>query len=119
LTSDGFLALDTLPESVIIVGGSFIGIEIATFLAELGAKVTIVELLDGLLPHEDREADDLIRHDLIRLGVAIHTSTRMEAIEETSNGVLLKANQNAKPLELTADASLCVRAGNRSCMQKN
>ena len=106
LTSDGFLALDTLPESVIIVGGSFIGIEIATFLAELGAKVTIVELLDGLLPHEDREADDLIRHDLIRLGVAIHTSTRMEAIEETSNGVLLKANQNAKPLELTADCVL-------------
>ena len=106
LTSDGFLALETLPEAVIIVGGGFIGIEIATFLAELGVRVTIVELLDGLLPHEDREADDLIRHDLIRLGVAIHTSTRMEAIHETSSGVSLKANQNAKHIELTADCVL-------------
>ncbi|MGZ3593312.1 MAG: dihydrolipoyl dehydrogenase [Syntrophales bacterium] len=106
LTSDGFLALETLPASIITVGGGFIGIEIATFLAELGVNVTIVELLDGLLPHEDREADDLIRHDLIRLGVAIHTSTRMEAIEETSNGVSLKALQNAKQLELTADCVL-------------
>ena len=106
LTSDGFLALETLPEAIIIVGGGFIGIEIATFLAELGVRVTIVELLDGLLPHEDREADDLIRHDLIRLGVAIHTSTRMEAIEETSSGVSLKANQNAKHIELTADCVL-------------
>jgi dihydrolipoamide dehydrogenase len=106
LTSDGFLVLETLPETIIIVGGGFIGIEIATFLAELGVNVTIVELLDGLLPYEDREADDLIRNDLIRLGVAIHTSTRMEAIQETSNGVSLKANQNAKQLELTADCVL-------------
>ena len=103
LTSDGFLALETLPEAVIIVGGGFIGIEIATFLAELDVNVTIVELLDGLLPHEDREADDLIRHDLIRLGIAIYTSTQMEAIQETSNGVSLKANQGAKQVELTAD----------------
>jgi dihydrolipoamide dehydrogenase len=80
-----------MPETIIIVGGSFIGVEIATFLAELGVGVTIVELLDGLLPCEDREADDLIRHDLIRLGVTIYTSTRMEAIGETSKGVSLKA----------------------------
>jgi dihydrolipoamide dehydrogenase len=103
LTSDGFLVLETLPETIIIVGGGFIGIEIATFLAELGVNVTIVELLDGLLPHEDREADDLIRHNLIRLGIAIYTSTQMEAIQETSNGVSLKANQGAKQVELTAD----------------
>ena len=106
LTSDGFLALETMPETIIIVGGSFIGVEIATFLAELGVKVTIVELLDGLLTCEDREADDLIRHDLIRLGVAIYTSTRMEAVEETSKGVLLKAEQDAKQIELSADCVL-------------
>jgi len=106
MTSDGFLVLETLPETIIIVGGSFIGIEIATFLAELGVKVTIVELLDGLLPCEDREADDLIRHDLIRLGVAIYTSTRMETIEETRNGVSLKAVQDARQIELSADCVL-------------
>ncbi|HUH66117.1 MAG TPA: dihydrolipoyl dehydrogenase [Syntrophales bacterium] len=106
LTSDGFLGLETLPKSAIIVGAGFIGIEIATFMAELGVSVTIVELLDGLLPLEDREADDLIRHDLIRLGVAIHTSTRMEMIEETGSGVLLTAKEGDKRLELSAECVL-------------
>jgi dihydrolipoyl dehydrogenase len=105
-TSEGFLALETLPETIIIVGGGFIGIEIATILAELGVRVTIVELLDELLPYEDRETDDLIRNNLIRLGVAIFTSTRMEAIQETSNGVSLKGNRGTEQIELSADCVL-------------
>lgn len=103
LTSDSFLGLETLPESIIIVGGSVIGIEIATFLAELGVNVTIVELLDRLLPYEDIEADDLIRHDLIRLGVVIHTSARMETLSETPNKAHLKATKDKQALELSAD----------------
>ncbi len=103
LTSDSFLALDKLPESIIIVGGSVIGIEIATFLAEVGVRVTIVELLDRLLPCEDIEADDLIRHDLIRLGVTIYTSARMEAVAENSDKVHVKALQNEQLLELNAE----------------
>ncbi len=106
LTSDSFLLLETLPKTFIIVGGGFIGIEIATFLAELGLKVTIVELLDGLLPHEDREADDLVRHDLIRLGCTIYTSTQMETIEEIGDSVSVKVNQDGKQIELVAECVL-------------
>lgn len=106
LTSDGFLALETLPESVIIVGGSVIGVEFATFLAELGVQVILVELLDQILPNEDEEAADFLRRELSRLGIAIHTSTYVEAIDETSDGVHLKATQNGQNLEWMAGYAL-------------
>ncbi|MEN6319181.1 MAG: dihydrolipoyl dehydrogenase [Syntrophaceae bacterium] len=106
LTSDGFLALETLPASVIIVGGSVIGVEFATFLAELGIQVILVELLDRILPNEDEEAADFLRRELTRLGIAIHTSTYVEAIEETSDGVCLKATQNGQIHEWTAGYAL-------------
>ena len=106
LTSDGFLTLETLPSSVIIVGGSVIGVEFATFLAELGVQVILVELLDRIIPNEDEDAADFLRHELTRLGVAIHTSACVTAIEETSDGVRLKATQNGQDLELTADYAL-------------
>ncbi|MCX6225888.1 MAG: FAD-dependent oxidoreductase, partial [Bacteroidia bacterium] len=50
LTSDGLLNLNSLPSSIIIIGGSVIGVEFATFFAELGSKVTIVEILDRIIP---------------------------------------------------------------------
>jgi len=106
LTSDSFLALETLPESVIIVGGSIIGVEFATFLAELGVKVTIVELLDRIIPNEDEEAAGFLRQELTRLGITIHTSARMETLQEIPDAVLMKAIQNTQVLELKADYAL-------------
>ena len=106
LTSDGFLALETLPSSVIIVGGSVIGVEFATFLAELGVQVILVELLDRIIPNEDEDAADFLRHELTRLGISIHTSACVTAIEETSDGVRLKATQNGQDLEWTAGYAL-------------
>ena len=60
LTSDDILQVNSLPESIIIIGGSFIGVEYATVFAELGVKVVLVELLDRILPLEDEEAADLL-----------------------------------------------------------
>ena len=51
LTSDTFLQLTTLPKSMVIIGGSVIGVEFATFLAELGVPVQIVEILPAILPY--------------------------------------------------------------------
>ncbi|MCX5844764.1 MAG: dihydrolipoyl dehydrogenase [Deltaproteobacteria bacterium] len=106
LTSDGFLALETLPESVIIVGGSVIGVEFATFLAELGVKVALVELLDRILPLEDKDAAEFLRQELTRLGITIHTAANVESLRETPDGVHLKATHNMQDLEITADLTL-------------
>ncbi|HRS98136.1 MAG TPA: FAD-dependent oxidoreductase, partial [Smithella sp.] len=103
LTSDGILNLNTLPESIIIVGGSVIGVEFATFFAELGAKTTIVEILDRIIPLEDQECADLVKQELARLGVAIHTSTQLENLKDTGSSVQVTARKDGKPLEMNAD----------------
>jgi dihydrolipoamide dehydrogenase len=106
LTSDGFLTMETLPQSVIIIGGSAIGVEFATFLAEMGVKTTILEILDRLVPQEDEEASDALTRELARLGIDVHTSAQLKSLSETSQGVHLEAVKNAKRIELTADYAL-------------
>jgi dihydrolipoamide dehydrogenase len=106
LTSDGILNLNMLPASIIIVGGSVIGVEFATFFTELGAKVTIVEILDRIIPLEDQECADLLKQELTRLGVSIHTSTKLESLKDTGTGVSMTAQKEGKPLELSADHAL-------------
>jgi dihydrolipoamide dehydrogenase len=106
LTSDGILDLNIRPSSIIIVGGSVIGVEFATFFAELGSIVTIVEILDRIIPLEDQECADLLRQELIRLGVAIHTATKLESLKDTGSGVVMQAQKDGKPLEMSADYAL-------------
>jgi len=106
LTSDGFLQMDVLPENMIIVGGSVIGVEFATLLAELGVKVTLIELLGQLLPYEDEDAAAVVKQELVRLGVVIHTSTGLQEIRETADGVQAMVAQQGRDFELRADAAL-------------
>ena len=106
LTSDGILNLNLLPASIVIVGGSFIGVEFATFFAELGVQVNLVELLEQILPNEDQETVDLLRQDLIRLGINIHSSTKLESLKDTDSGVVVQAEKNGEQLELNADYAL-------------
>ena len=106
LTSDDILNINTLPESIIIVGGSFIGVEYATVFAELGVKVIMVELLDRILPLEDQEAADLLHQELVRSGIAIHTSTKLISLKDTENGVFMQAQKNGEQLEIPASCAL-------------
>jgi dihydrolipoamide dehydrogenase len=106
LTSDGILNLNSLPSSIIIVGGSVIGVEFATFFAELGAKVTIVEILDRIIPLEDQECADLLKQELTRLGIVMHTSTKLEILKDTGSSVAMVAQKDGKPLEINADYAL-------------
>jgi dihydrolipoamide dehydrogenase len=106
LTSDGILNLNTLPSSMTIVGGSVIGVEFATFFAELGTKVTIVEILDRIIPLEDQECADLLKQELARLGVSINTSTKLESLKDTGNSVVMVAQKDSNQLEISADYAL-------------
>lgn len=109
LDSQDVLAIDTLPPSIIIVGGGAIGVEFATFMAECGVKVTIVELMKQILPYEEQEAAIFLKNELSKLGITIHTSTRMESMTEADNAVHLKAQSAEGILELMADyALICV-----------
>jgi dihydrolipoamide dehydrogenase len=99
LTSDGLLSLRTLPASLLIVGGSVIGVEFATLFAELGVRVTLIEMVGQILPGEEGEAAALLAQELKKLGVAVHTGMRMESIRETGSGVQLLAVPDAPGVE--------------------
>jgi dihydrolipoamide dehydrogenase len=55
MTSDGALALEDVPDTMLVIGGGYIGLEMGTVYAQLGTQVSVVELLDGLLPGADRD----------------------------------------------------------------
>jgi dihydrolipoamide dehydrogenase len=91
LTSDGLLSLQTLPGSLLIVGGNVIGVEFATLFAELGVRVTLIEMMERILSGEEAEAAALLTQELKKMGVVVHTGMRMETIRETGAGAELLA----------------------------
>ena len=106
LTSDDILNINTLPESIIIVGGSFIGVEYATLFAELGVKVILIELLERILIYEDEEAVQFLHQELTSAGIALHTSTKLLSLKDTDNGVVMQAQKNAEQLEMRSSSAL-------------
>lgn len=80
VTSDEVLAQTALPESAVIIGGGVIGLEFATLYATLGCKVTILEMLDVILPNADQEIAAIVRGAIERLGVSLETGARVTEI---------------------------------------
>lgn len=87
LTSDDVLALNELPESIVIAGGGVIGLEFATMFASLGVKVTIVEMIPELLPGIDRDIVKAIQTRLKRRKCDIFTGARITELKETEKGI--------------------------------
>ncbi|MBM2833361.1 MAG: pdhD [Candidatus Brocadiaceae bacterium] len=86
LTSDDILLQEEIPKSIIIAGAGAVGIEFAYLFNILGSKVAIVELLDDVLPAEDKEIRATLRKILTKRGVDILTNTSLEKVE-VDNGV--------------------------------
>ena len=83
LTSEVLFSQDKLPETLLIIGGGPIGIELAQMLAKLGVKCTIVELMDSILYGVvETEFISIISNQLASLGVDIHTSAKVQEINK-------------------------------------
>jgi dihydrolipoamide dehydrogenase len=80
ITSDEALALERLPESLVIVGGGVIGCEFASIMAAFGVKVTIVEMLESLIPNLDREVSASLRLQLKKKGIAVLTGAAVQEV---------------------------------------
>ena len=91
ITSDEALKLTKLPASVFILGGGYIGCEFASIFAQLGgAQVTMVEMLDPLLPNLDPDIAAEITKALKKLKVKVFTGMKMESVAATGSGVVAK-----------------------------
>ncbi len=78
---------DRLPKSLLVVGSGAIGIEFASFYHELGAQVTVLEVLDRVLPVEDEEISALLQKSLEKQGLSIHTGASLEGLTPGSDSV--------------------------------
>ena len=76
-----------MPTELLVIGSGAIGIEFASFYADLGAKVTVVELLDRVVPIEDAEVSAQLAKSLQRQGLTIHTSAGVESLKAGAKGV--------------------------------
>ena len=75
------LKLDDVPKSIAIVGGSVSGCEFASLFSQLGAEVHLIEMLDGIVPTEDKEIASKLTSELKNSGINILTNSPVEAIE--------------------------------------
>ena len=76
-----------IPKSLIVMGSGAIGIEFASFYRTLGADVTVVELMDRVLPVEDAEISGLARKAFEKQGMKIQTGAKVDKVEKGSDGV--------------------------------
>jgi len=111
LDSTEALELAEVPRSMVIVGGGVIGVEMATIYATLGCEVTIVELLDQILPMMDDELTAIVRAKLEADGIRIHTSSRVLAVEP-GQPATVRVEIDGQPTGLPADKVL-VSVGRR------
>jgi dihydrolipoamide dehydrogenase len=78
---------EKMPKSVLVVGSGAIGIEFASFYRNMGAQVTVVEVLDRVLPVEDAEVSEFARRAFVKQGMKIHTSATVEALKKGRGSV--------------------------------
>ena len=79
-----------MPTELLVIGSGAIGIEFASFYADLGAKVTVVEMLDRVVPVEDAEISDFLAKQLKKQGMTVLTSAGVESLKVDAKGVTAK-----------------------------
>jgi dihydrolipoamide dehydrogenase len=106
ITSTEAMSLSEQPKELIVIGAGAIGIEFAYFYSVLGTKVTVIEMLDHILPVEDAEVSQTLEKNFKKRGIDIYTKTMVEKAEVKGNRVLVTINQNGQKKELSADKVL-------------
>ena len=79
-----------MPKKLLVIGSGAIGIEFASFYSDMGAEVTVVEMLDRLVPVEDADISAFLEKQLKKQGMTIHTGAGVEELKTTANGVIAK-----------------------------
>ncbi len=102
LTSDEILDLTKVPESLAIIGGGVIGVEMASVFSAFGSRVTVIELMDAVLPMMDADVSTVVRKTLAKKGITIRTGEKLLNIEEKDGGVSLHTDKG----EIAAEYAL-------------
>ncbi len=91
-TNSSMMAVDFVPPHLVIVGGSYVGLEFAQMYRRFGSRVTVVEMSPRLIAREDEDTSAAIRDILEREGIAIRTGAECVALEKSPSGVRIKVD---------------------------
>jgi dihydrolipoamide dehydrogenase len=86
---------DTLPESIVIIGGGAIGVEFAYIMSNYGVDVTIVEMLPHLLPNEEPETSKVLEKAYKSLGIKVHTNTAVDSVAKQEGRLAVTLNDGS------------------------
>ena len=106
LSSKEAMSIDKQPESLVIMGAGAIGVEFAYFYNSIGTKVTLVEMLDSILPIEDKEISDILTKNFKKAGINILTGTKVEGLKKSAKGVEVTVSSGDKKEVLSAEKAL-------------
>ena len=111
-TSDHAVALSEIPADILVIGGGVIGLEFACAYAAFGSKVTVVELMEQVLPGNDKRVVKLTQAKLEAMGVEFHLGDAVESVERLEGGRMRSTLKSGAVLESDIVMSAVGRAPN-------
>jgi dihydrolipoamide dehydrogenase len=111
VTSDDALFAPALPESVLVLGGGAIGVEYASFHRSMGARVTLVEAADRILPLEDADVSRHVTRGLKKRGIDVRTGARLLDAEVLADGVRARVRTDRGEVRAVEAERLLVAVG--------
>jgi dihydrolipoamide dehydrogenase len=107
MDSTSALEINDVPEKLLVIGGGYIGLELSTVYASLGSKVTVVEMLPGLLPGADRDLVAVLERRLKSILDKVYTETKVVELKDNGKSVVVKLDgKNVTEPEQTFDKVL-------------
>lgn len=85
------LDIDHIPESIAVIGGGYIGVELGTAFAKLGSKITVIEMMESILPGVDASLSKFAKKTLSSLGAEILTGTKVDSVKVNGDSRVIKA----------------------------
>ena len=101
LTSSSMLDLDVLPDHLVIIGGSYIGLEFAQMYRRFGSAVTVIEMGERLIRREDPDVSDAIREILEGEGIQVRLNAECLALERDGQGVAVRLDCGEEPKRIS------------------
>lgn len=108
ISSTEALKLEEVPKHMIVIGGGVIGLELTSVYRRLGAEVSVIEFADGIISMMDKELGRNLQKVLKKDGVNFYLSHQVQNVENTGDGVIVKAKNMKKDEEVTFEGDYCL-----------